>query len=64
MRIILHATPAEIDALPLRRLRTVDGCDLAEVTMIVDLDSARLRKHPYRDAYRICADLIDPKGAM
>ncbi|WP_030924370.1 hypothetical protein [Streptosporangium amethystogenes] len=64
MRIILHGTPAEIDALPFRRLRTVDGSDLAEVTVIVDLDSTRLRKHPYRDAYRICADLIDPKGAM
>ncbi|MFI6457535.1 hypothetical protein ACIBF6_39005 [Streptosporangium amethystogenes] len=64
MRIILHGTPAEIDALPFQRLRTFDGSDLAEVTVIVDLDSARLRKHPYRDAYRICADLVDPKGAM
>ncbi|MGW0593468.1 hypothetical protein [Streptosporangium sp. NPDC002607] len=64
MRIILHGTPAEIDALAFRRLRTFDGSDLAEVTVIVDLDSTRLRKHPYRDAYRICADLIDPKGAM
>ncbi|WP_440070712.1 hypothetical protein [Streptosporangium sp. OZ121] len=64
MRIILHGTPAQIAGLPFRRLRTVDGCDLAEVTVIVDLGSARLRKHPYRDAYRICTDLVDPKGAM
>ncbi|WP_436758118.1 hypothetical protein [Streptosporangium sp. V21-05] len=64
MRIILHGTPAQIEGLPLRRLRTLDGSDLAEVTVIVDLASARLRKHPYRDAYRICADLIDPEGAI
>ncbi|MGJ6962772.1 hypothetical protein ACSDR0_12770 [Streptosporangium sp. G11] len=63
MRLILHGTPAQIAGLPFRRLRTLDGSDLAEV-MIVDLASARLRKHPYRDAYRLCADLVDPKGAM
>ena len=33
MRIILHGTPAEIDTLPFRRLRTFDGSDLAEVTV-------------------------------
>jgi|GEM_PF-3919932 len=64
MCIILHGTPTQINALPFRWLRTLDGSDLVEVTVIVDLDSARLRKHPYRDAYRLCADLIDPKGAM
>jgi len=64
MRVILHGTPTQLDALPFRRLRTLDGSDLAEVVVIVDLDSARLRKHPYRDAYRLCADLIDPMEAM
>ncbi|MEV6865568.1 hypothetical protein AB0M44_31770 [Streptosporangium subroseum] len=64
MKITLHATPIEMSGLPFRRLRTLDGSDLAEVVLIVDLDSARLRKHPYSDAYRLCADVIDPKGAM
>ncbi|MDP9863258.1 MULTISPECIES: hypothetical protein [Streptosporangium] len=64
MRITIHGTPAEIDGLPFRRLRTFDGCDLAEVTLIVDLDTARLRKDPYGDAYRLCADLIGREETM
>ncbi|MDP9866043.1 MULTISPECIES: hypothetical protein [Streptosporangium] len=66
MRITICGTADEIDALPFRRLRTVDGADLAEVIVIVDLDSARLRRDPYGDAYRLCADVLDPgrKEAM
>ncbi|WP_031158427.1 hypothetical protein [Streptosporangium roseum] len=64
MRITIHGTPKEIGGLPFRRLRTADDSDLAEVVVIVDLNTARLRKDPYGDAYRLCADLIDSKEAM
>ncbi|GII04237.1 hypothetical protein [Planobispora takensis] len=61
MKITIYGTEAEIDALPFRRLRTFDGSELGEVVLTIDLDSARLRKDPYSDAYRLCADLIDRK---
>ncbi|MER5319211.1 hypothetical protein [Streptosporangium roseum] len=64
MRVVLHGTPAEIEGLPFRRLRTFNGSDLAEVTVIVDLDTARLRKHPYSDACRITADVVNREEAM
>ncbi|WP_433540706.1 hypothetical protein ACQP10_01120 [Streptosporangium sandarakinum] len=64
MKIILHGTSTELDALPFRRLSTTGGSDLGEVVLIIDLDSAHLRKDPYSDAYRLCADLIDRKEAM
>ncbi|MGW0061844.1 hypothetical protein ACWDTT_18185 [Streptosporangium sandarakinum] len=64
MKITLHGTSAELDALSFRRLPTADGSDLGEVVLIIDLGSARLRKDPYSDAYRLCADLIDRKEAM
>ena len=38
--------------------------DLAEVVAIVDLNSARLRMHPYGDAYRLCADVLGREAAM
>ncbi|WP_433248626.1 hypothetical protein ACQPYK_00870 [Streptosporangium sp. CA-135522] len=63
MRIIIHGTADEIDTLPFRRMRTVDGADLAEVVVIVDLNTARLRKVPYGDAYRLCADVPTRKEA-
>ncbi|MFI6888062.1 hypothetical protein [Streptosporangium canum] len=59
MKITIHGTADEIDGLPFRRLRTCDGADLAEVVVIVDLNSARLHKDPYSDAYRLCADVLD-----
>ncbi|MFI6800138.1 hypothetical protein [Streptosporangium canum] len=64
MRITIHGTPKEIGGLPFRRLRTADDSDLAEVVVIVDLNSARLRKHPYGDAYRLCADVLGREKAM
>ncbi|GAA2996084.1 hypothetical protein [Streptosporangium longisporum] len=64
MRVILHGTPAEIEGLPFRRLRTPNGSDLAEVTLIVDLDTACLRRHPYNDACRIIADVVSREEAM
>ncbi|GAA0853123.1 hypothetical protein ACFQVD_27110 [Streptosporangium amethystogenes subsp. fukuiense] len=64
MRVILHGTPAEIEGLPFRRLRTFNGSDLAEVTVIVDLDTARLRKHPYSDVCQIFADVVSREEAM
>ncbi|MFF5206624.1 hypothetical protein [Streptosporangium sp. NPDC000396] len=64
MRIIIHGTADQIEGLPFRRLQTVDGSDLAEMVVIVDLNSARLRKAPYSDAYRLCADVLDRKEAM
>ncbi|MFI6797186.1 hypothetical protein [Streptosporangium canum] len=64
MKITIHGTPDEIDGLPFRRLRTLDGSDLAELMLIVDLDTAGLRKDPYGDAYRLCADLVSREEAM
>ncbi|GGT05670.1 hypothetical protein GCM10010156_74180 [Planobispora rosea] len=64
MRITIHGTAAEINALPFRRLRTFDGCDMGEVVLIINLDTAHLRKDPYSDAYRLCADLDTRKEAM
>ncbi|MET8336797.1 hypothetical protein ABZV14_07885 [Streptosporangium canum] len=64
MKITIHGTPDEIDDLPFRRLRTFDGSDLAELVLIVDLDTAGLRKDPYDDAYRLCSDLASREEAM
>ncbi|GAA3134520.1 hypothetical protein [Streptosporangium carneum] len=61
MKIVIHGTADEIDALPFRRLRTFDGSDLAEVVVTVDLNTARLRKDPHGDAYRLHADVLDRK---
>ncbi|GAA3077293.1 hypothetical protein [Streptosporangium carneum] len=60
MKITIHGTADEIDALPFRRLRPLDGSDLAEVVVIIDLNTARLHKHPHSDAYRLHADILDP----
>lgn len=64
MRIILHGTPVEIEGLPFRRLRTFTGSDLAEVTVIVDLDTAHLLKDPYSDACRISVDVVNREEVM
>ncbi|MER6825670.1 hypothetical protein ABT352_06755 [Streptosporangium sp. NPDC000563] len=64
MRITVHGTPSEIDGLPFRRLRTFNGSDLAEVTVIVDLDTAHLLKDPYSDACRISVDVVNREEAM
>lgn len=64
MRITLHGTPAEIEGLPFRRLRTFNGSDLAEVTVTVDLDTAHLLKDPYSDACRISVDVVNREEAM
>ncbi|MER7129428.1 hypothetical protein [Streptosporangium saharense] len=60
MEITICGTADEIDALPFRRLRPLDGSDLAEVIVIIDLNTARLHKHPHHDAYRLHADILDP----
>ncbi|MBG0814657.1 hypothetical protein [Planomonospora sp. ID82291] len=64
MKITIHGTQADIDALPFRRLRASDGSDLGEVVLVIDLNSAQLRKDPYSDAYRLCVDLVDPQEVM
>ncbi|MEV4249144.1 hypothetical protein AB0J63_37730 [Streptosporangium canum] len=64
MKITIHGAADEIDGLSFRRLRSFDGADLAEVVVIVDLNSARLRKDPYGDAYRLYADVLDREEAM
>ena len=58
MKVIVQGTLAELDAYGLLRL------DDAEVPARFELANLQLRKHPYSDAYRLCAAVLDREGAM
>ncbi|MFF0309379.1 hypothetical protein ACFYSC_18290 [Streptosporangium sp. NPDC004379] len=57
MRIVFHATLAELEACGLL------GPKAADVPPF-ELVNLRLRKDPYSDAYRLCADVLDRREAM
>jgi hypothetical protein len=58
MKITIHGTAADIDALLFLRLKTFNGSDLGQLVLIVDLGSIRVRKDPYSDDYRLCLDVV------
>ncbi|MEV6865728.1 hypothetical protein AB0M44_32625 [Streptosporangium subroseum] len=58
MKIIIQGTLAELDVCGLLRP------DSDTVPARFELANLRLRKNPYSDAYRLCADVIDREGAM
>ncbi|ACZ83205.1 hypothetical protein [Streptosporangium roseum] len=58
MRVVFHATLAELGAYGLLDLHE------AEIPPCFELANLRLRKDPYSDAYRLCADVLDREEAM